>query len=79
MYALALRSGVEIGNPGTLELRDHVLQHQLSLLEAAEHDLIHLRVDCKPSDDHIQILMLNAQLFESRNASENLSIYVLVH
>ena len=56
-------SGVQVGNPGALELRDHVFEHELPLLEAAQHDLIDVRVVGQSRDDLIQILVLNAQLF----------------
>jgi hypothetical protein len=55
-------SGIQIGNPGTLELSDHVFQHQLSLLETLEHDLVHVRIVDEPGDHLIEVLMLYAQL-----------------
>jgi hypothetical protein len=72
-------SSVEIGDSGTLKLRDHVLEHELALLEPTEHDLIHVWIDHEPADSLIQVLMLNAQLLESRYASENFSFDLRVH
>ena len=51
-------SGVQIWNPRALELGDHVLEHELALLEAPEHDLIHMGILYKPGNYLIQILVL---------------------
>jgi hypothetical protein len=40
-------------------LGDHVLDHELSLLQAAQHDLIHMGIHDQPGDDLIQVLMLD--------------------
>lgn len=53
-----LLSGVQIRDSRTLELCDHVLEHELALLEAPEHDLIHMGILYKPGDYLIQILVL---------------------
>src|SRR5690606_11952429 len=63
------RLRVQIRNPVALELRDHVLQHQLPLLQAAEHDLIDIRIEREPRDDLIQVLVLYAQLMKPLAAS----------
>ena len=58
-----LPSGIQIRNPSALELSDHVFQHELSLLEALEHDLVHVRIVDESGDDLIEVLMLYPQLF----------------
>lgn len=55
---LALR--VQVRDPVALELRDHVLQHELPLLQAAQHDLVHVRISYEPRDDLIQVPVLHA-------------------
>ena len=51
-------SGVQVRNSRTLELCDHVLEHELALFQAPEHDLIHMGILYKPGDYLIQILVL---------------------
>ena len=51
-------SGVQIRNSRTFELCDHVLEHELALLQSSEHDLIHMGILYKPGDYLIQILVL---------------------
>src|SRR5262245_24555812 len=57
-------SGVEVRDPGALELSDHVLEHQLAFLEPLEHELIDVRISHEPGDDLIQVPMLYSQLLE---------------
>lgn len=73
------RLGVEIRYPGALQLGDHVLEHELPLLQAAEHDLIHMRIVCKPRDYLVQILVLYTQLLESLNVFKHFSFDLLIH
>ena len=75
----AHRSGVQIGNAVTLELHDHVLQHQLSLLETFQHDLIHFRIVRKLGNDTIQIPMFDAQVPEAFDTSEDFGFDLFVH
>ena len=74
-----LRSGVQVGDPVTFELRDHVLEHELSLLETLQHDLVDGGIDCKLGDDAIQIPMLNTQIAKSFHASKCFGFDLIVH
>lgn len=56
--SLCRLSGVQVGDSRTLELRDHVLEHELALLEPSKHDLIHMGILYEPGDYLIQILVL---------------------
>src|SRR5690242_19104936 len=59
-------SSDDVGEQLALELDDEVLQHQLSLLEALELQLVEARRLGEAADDLVEIAMLAAQALELR-------------
>src|SRR3970040_1553260 len=71
-------SGVQVRDPGALELSDHVLEHQLAFLQALQHELIHVGIVDEPGDDLIEVPVLDSQLLEPLHVPEGLSFDFLV-
>ena len=74
-----LRLGVQVRNPGTLQVRDHVLDHELALLQAPQHDLVDIGIGRQPGDYLVQVLVLYSQLLQPRHVLECVSFYFVCH
>src|SRR5918993_6133627 len=75
----AAPSGVQVRDPRALELRDHVFEHQLALLEPLQHELIHVWIANEPGDDLVEVSVLYTQLLEPLHVPEGLSFYFVGH
>src|SRR5690606_24526907 len=71
-------SGVEIGNQLAFELRDHVLEHETALLEAAYPQLVDERVAGEPVYQVIEVAMTDAQFPEPGELLEQLRVDLFV-
>ena len=70
---------VQIRNQLTLKRRDHVLDQEFALFQAANAQLIHHRIMLQPIDQVVEISMADAQLAQPIKSLEAFGVDFLGH